>query len=107
MSALLSERDIKIFKSNVVSGLFDGVIFGVCFGGVYGPVALYQPGIEKIAYKRSIYKYIGKSVVKGAPLVAITRCVGDICDSKQIGPVGKGLITFTAAIAYLSLTKFP
>ncbi|KAL4427367.1 hypothetical protein ABPG74_002338 [Tetrahymena malaccensis] len=107
MSTLLSERDIKIFKSNIVSGLFDGIIFGTCFGGIYGPVALYQPGIQNNIYKKSIYKYIGKSIVKSAPLLAMTWCVGDICDSKQIGPLGKGVITFTLAIAYLSLAKFP
>jgi len=37
----LTEKEQKVLKGNVASGLFDGTIFGLCWGALYGPATLY------------------------------------------------------------------
>lgn len=57
----------------------------MCWGLLYGPNAHYVKGIETSVYKKLLFKYMGSSMIKTAPLFALNRAAIGLCESYKLG----------------------
>ncbi len=103
---ILKMYDKNRMLSEMVCGLFNGLIFSLCWGSTYGSYHAYNPKYSKKQYLAKISKYVLVSNLQIVPIFVLSRVVHSyLKDQKYEYKVCAGITFVVSFIGFVVIEQ--
>lgn len=99
--------DNKKCLSGIFVGYFNGIIYSIGWGLFFGSYTYYSPEKSAGLYMKNIFKYMGKTGLKLAPICAVARGVSGFLQSKGYSETSIFIATLISFAGLAFLLNFP